>query len=415
MNTFFEQNNQMETDDNHRPSFTRQNSVGGFDFTADNQIQIAINRFEIKENRKWENMIHPYIIMNFDGETITFIGIYLDREKKNLINPHTNKLLDQLNPNIPSISGELFIELLKQRVPIFDNFNGQIREKKMISLCNVMGLPTPGKLGKDPDLTYELTLDNSLKMMAIFLRFNCNIPVVIMGETGCGKTRLVNFFSLMHMRKLTKNLVHVKIHGGTSAQDIQRRLEEALELSKKNYHTLVSSDASISTQSPITTILFFDEANTTEEVGLIKEIMCDQTLHGKPIELKYGLKIIAAVNPYRQHSHEMIKKLESAGLGFFIASSESKEKLGHIPMRQLVYRVQPLPSSFLPLVWDFGQLDKGVENVYIKQMVLKAIKEKKFKCEQGEISLDKEKEIDLLCKLLANSQLFMRYKCYPNN
>lgn len=43
--------------------------------------------------------------------------------------------------------------------------------------------------------------------------------------------------------------------------------------------------------------------------------------------------------------------------------------LGRVPMRRLVYRVQPLPQSMLPLVWDFGQLKTEVEEMYIKQMV----------------------------------------------
>ena len=43
----------------------------------------------------------------------------------------------------------------------------------------------------DVDPSYELTTDNVMKMMAIWMRFKCNIPVVIMGETGCGKTRLI--------------------------------------------------------------------------------------------------------------------------------------------------------------------------------------------------------------------------------
>lgn len=42
-------------------------------------------------------------------------------------------------------------------------------------------------------------------------------------------------------------------------------------------------------------------------------------------------------------------------------------------MRRLVYRVQPLPQSMLPLVWDFGQLDTNVEEMYIKQMVLRYV------------------------------------------
>ena len=83
----------------------------------------------------------------------------------------------------------------------------------------------------------------------------------------------------------------MKIHGGTNARDIQRRLEEAVELSRKNFESLRSSSSesqsNVLEQSKITAILFFDEANTTEEVGLIKEIMCDKTLNGKKIEFKY--------------------------------------------------------------------------------------------------------------------------------
>lgn len=42
-------------------------------------------------------------------------------------------------------------------------------------------------------------------------------------------------------------------------------------------------------------------------------------------------------------------------------------------MRHLVYRVQPLPQSMLPLVWDFGQLDNNVEKLYIKQMIQRCV------------------------------------------
>ena len=49
------------------------------------------------------------------------------------------------------------------------------------------------------------------------------------------------------------------------------------------------------------TVLFFDEANTTEAIGLIKEIMCDSSMEGEPLELSPSLKIVAACNPYRKY------------------------------------------------------------------------------------------------------------------
>ena len=47
------------------------------------------------------------------------------------------------------------------------------------------------------------------------------------------------------------------------------------------------------------TVVFFDEANTTDAIGLISEIMCDRTMHGEKISKE--LKFIAACNPYRRY------------------------------------------------------------------------------------------------------------------
>lgn len=43
--------------------------------------------------------------------------------------------------------------------------------------------------------------------------------------------------------------------------------------------------------------------------------------------------------------------------------------LGEIPLRQLVYRVHPLPESMKPLIWDFGQLNSETEELYARQIV----------------------------------------------
>ena len=46
------------------------------------------------------------------------------------------------------------------------------------------------------------------------------------------------------------------------------------------------------------TVLFFDEANTTEHMNLIKEVMCDRSIFGRKIH--QDLRIVAACNPYRK-------------------------------------------------------------------------------------------------------------------
>ena len=66
-------------------------------------------------------------------------------------------------------------------------------------------------------------------------------------------------------------------------------MQEALKLAKRN-HTA---------SPPVDTVLFFDEANTTDAIGLIKEIMCDGRMNGEP--LPKNIKFIAACNPYRKY------------------------------------------------------------------------------------------------------------------
>ena len=52
------------------------------------------------------------------------------------------------------------------------------------------------------------------------------------------------------------------------------------------------------------TVVFFDEANTTDAIGLIKEILCDRRLHGRPVS--DDLKFIAACNPYRRYVYWLV-------------------------------------------------------------------------------------------------------------
>ena len=94
-----------------------------------------------------------------------------------------------------------------------------------------------------------------------------------------------------------------------------------------------------------------------------------------------------------------------------MSSSETTERIGQIPMRQLVYRVQPLPTSLLPIVWDFGCLNREIEQIYIIQMLNTAAErghlgENLVDSEQDE----SEQEIEFLSRLIVESQLFMRSK-----
>ena len=77
------------------------------------------------------------------------------------------------------------------------------------------------------------------------------------------------------------------MHGGTTESDVIRKVKEAEEISIKN-----------KVYYGIDTVLFFDEANTSDAIGLIKEVMCDRRINGRRIE--EDVKFIAACNPYRK-------------------------------------------------------------------------------------------------------------------
>ena len=78
----------------------------------------------------------------------------------------------------------------------------------------------------------------------------------------------------------------MQVHGGTTEDDIDKFIRNA------------EMEAANNSESNMDTVVFFDEANTTDAIGLIKEIMCDRRLHGRPVSK--DLKFIAACNPYRK-------------------------------------------------------------------------------------------------------------------
>lgn len=76
------------------------------------------------------------------------------------------------------------------------------------------------------------------------------------------------------IKERINNMYLVKVHGGTTVEDIIKHVENAEKLAKRN--RLICPG--------IFTILFFDEANSTEAIGTIKEIMCDLRINGKSLK-----------------------------------------------------------------------------------------------------------------------------------
>ena len=67
---------------------------------------------------------------------------------------------------------------------------------------------------------YIFTADNFLKMVLILLKIRANIPVIIMGETGCGKTSLIRKLSEIKHGGNKDKIKILNIHCGTTDNDI---------------------------------------------------------------------------------------------------------------------------------------------------------------------------------------------------
>jgi hypothetical protein len=79
-------------------------------------------------------------------------------------------------------------------------------QEALQTLGSILGVPA---YNGEFDNSYVITIDTLMKMLAIQLRVRFGIPVVIMGDTGCGKTHLIRYdhrLSIIKVRRLIQRL-----------------------------------------------------------------------------------------------------------------------------------------------------------------------------------------------------------------
>ena len=235
---------------------------------------------------------------------------------------------------VPSNVQELFkTQAMKGRG--MEDFTKMNHKQLQERLDRIVRTTPRGKDGSLQALDYALTPDNILKMVLIIQRINAGIPVIVMGETGCGKTSLVRYLA-----RTCDVPFHVfNFHAGITEEEL------VTFVSKREVEAKSGKDVWV----------FLDEINTCEYLGTVNEMICHRSIKGKP--LPPNLMFIAACNPYRLRPSGIIS---TAGLsGKTITDEYSK----------LVYRVHPLPETMIDFVWDYGSLSKEDERAYIGRMV----------------------------------------------
>ena len=145
---------------------------------------------------------HPCIFFNRDKISFTFVGFIINKDG-DLLDNHKELLERQIMPK------RLYDGLELQTVNLSDDHNVWTKQDMINKIATVMGL----NKAEDPDSTYVLTVDNVIKILAIQTRFRCGIPVVIMGETGCGKTRLIRYMcDLAKQGSSNRNMLILKVY-----------------------------------------------------------------------------------------------------------------------------------------------------------------------------------------------------------
>ncbi len=195
---------------------------------------------------------------------------------------------------------------------------------------------------------YVITIDNFRKMILILYRILANIPVILMGETGCGKTALIKKLNqLLNNGKETLETINIE-----PSYDDEKLTKKMNEINKK----AKSLNGEL--------WVFFDELNTCDSLSLITEIFINRTYGRK--ELAKNIRLIGACNPYR-------KKKENKNIcGLPYQNVDDNEV-------QLVYLVNILPQSLMYYVFNFGKLEKKNEDQYISSIISDIIPDQKLK------------------------------------
>jgi energy-coupling factor transporter ATP-binding protein EcfA2 len=213
---------------------------------------------------------------------------------------------------------------------------------------------------REKNNNYVITNDNFKKMVLILYRIIANVPVIIMGDTGCGKTSLIKVLNQIinggefkcerieiengvKLKKEVKALKIININPAIDDEKICKEMDEAdkdAEELKKNKKELW---------------LFFDEMNTCSNLSLLTEIFINREYNGKNIN--DNIRLIGACNPYRRRKDNIQK------WGLSLTNDNDND---------LVYLVQPFPQSLLYYVFSFGSIDDNDEKKYIYSILDKS-------------------------------------------
>jgi hypothetical protein len=317
------------------------------------------NEFEI-ELIKWKDSNHECILFNNIAHTVAFLSAR-PKEMKNRLHPMLMRHLEQNSISVEGGTGPSD-SFASSHWKTLSALTGVVREDSQAA--RILGG------------SYCLTGDSLLKILAIVYRVTCGIPVVLLGECGCGKTMLLRFLCAW----MNVTLFCLDVHGGTSESDITSIFDRASNL----------LDSQPDQKS---VFVFLDEINTCGHMGLITEAICHRSINGQ--RLHEGIQILAALNPYRVRPKSSEEDVD-AGLEYAKPQLKNAAE-GAIDMKNLVYKVHPIPPTLRDFIFDFGSLDDDTELLYIQSMITNQLS-----------SFSNPDERSILADMVSRSQIYLR-------
>ena len=294
----------------------------------------------VREFRKFTK----YFIYGGFAKMITEINKIKNKDYLDLLTHlYNNDLkLIELNTSLIFINKEKELSTFSK---FSDNNSNEFKnlEDYLIAIKKVLNVPNDIKndLGDKKSLksilnyktdNFVITEDSFKKMIFLYYRIKANIPVIIMGETGCGKSLLViKLNQILNNGEISLRIIN--LHPGITEKDIckeMKRINEEAKYIKDEIWVL------------------FDEINTCQSLFLLTEIFNNRTYNG--VLLNENIRLIGACTPYR--------KRKSGKEKYGLIKDNDKEN-------ELIYLVQPLPQSLLYFVFNFGWIDKEDERKYI--------------------------------------------------
>ena len=352
----------------------------------DNIFNEQNNKKEIEENINEFNKNYIISFSNFNQNLIIFhenigekLSIILNNSKKNEEYDILFKFLTAISQQLNDYEKFNQIDFLNEIKKILNSINpvkktnnANSKQKSLEEIAD----------------NYIFTPDNFIKILFILIRISANIPIIIMGETGCGKTILIKKLFEFYHNKSSNKMKIFKFNDRIKVEEVSNfinqiindaeQLEKIEEQKKNSFQT----EGLFYNKKKLW--IFLEEINTCPSMGIIYELICNKSFLGK--KLPENIIFISACNPYRFKGKEL------------------KEKNN----RKLAYKVNQFSNSLLNFVLNFGYMNKEDEKKYIESMIQKEI-DKISELNNPELNVEKLKEIKKLSiDMVFEAQNFVR-------